>query len=223
MKLLKFANTIQHASARLTAGFTFLIMLMAMPASAQYDSVTVPIEGSPSLRLCMTCHGAYGVGNPSVGGPKLAGIEPWYLRKQLTDFRNGLRGNQLDYIPGYEMRDTVQHFSDGDINDIVMQVVNWPEATLAPTITGDTEHGQTLYQTCASCHGVDGEGIEALGAPALAGRSDWYLLNQLKLYKSGYRGTHPEDTAGAQMRMMIQNLATEADMEAVVAYINTFE
>ena len=202
-------------------------LLLAGKALAQYETVSMPIEGEPSLRICMTCHGAYGQGNPSVGGPRLAGMEPWYLRKQLLDFRNGIRGNQLDYIPAYEMRDTVRHFSDQQIDDIVMQVSAWSASSTADanetTVNGDVAHGQTLYQTCAACHGAAGEGNEALGAPALQGRSDWYLVNQLNLYKSGYRGSHPEDAAGAQMRLMIGSLESAADIESVVAYINTLE
>ena len=36
-------------------------------------------------------------------------------------------------------------------------------------------------------HGAAGEGKEELNAPALAGRSDWYLVTQLTNYKAGSR------------------------------------
>lgn len=219
---MMFSNTcIKKCHSVIIILFVLSVFFLALPVNAQFETVSVPIDGSPSLRLCMTCHGAYGIGNESVGGPKLAGMEAWYLRKQLTDFRNGLRGNQLDYIPGYEMRDTVRNFTDSQINDIVMQVTGWPDHDIGQSVMGDVASGQALYQTCAACHGMDGTGNEALGAPALAERSDWYLLRQLKLYKSGYRGSHPDDEAGAQMRQMIQTLEKDADMEAVVSYISS--
>jgi cytochrome c553 len=32
-------------------------------------------------RYCTTCHGADGRGNEGVQAPRLAGMEPWYLRR----------------------------------------------------------------------------------------------------------------------------------------------
>lgn len=200
-----------------------VLLLLPLLTKAQFATVSVPIDGTPSLRICMTCHGAYGLGNKSVGGPKLAGMESWYLRKQLQGFRASFRGTQQDYIPGFEMRDAVSALSDVEIEDIVEQVSQWSDAPAQHTVSGDLANGKTRYQSCIACHGVSGEGNEALGAPSLTNRNDWYLLNQLKLYKSGYRGSHPEDSVGAQMRLMVQTLNTIRDMEDVIAYINTLE
>jgi len=208
---------------KIPALMAYIVSAVLLPSmvSAQFSSLAVEIEGPPALRTCMTCHGAYGQGNPAVGGPKLAGMESWYLRRQLENFRRELRGTQLDYIPGYEMRDAAIPLSDNDIDAIIMAVSGWPDREVAGTVGGDTANGQTLYQGCSACHGAGGEGNEAVGAPALAGRNDWYLLKQLKLYKSGYRGSHPDDQSGAQMRLMVQGLGTVTDMQDVVAYINT--
>ena len=49
------------------------------------------------------------------------------------------------------------------------------------------------------------------------------MLRQLKLFKSGYRGSHPDDSGGAQMRAGMQALETDRDMSDVLAYINTLE
>ena len=48
----------------------------------------------------------------------------------------------------------------------------------APTVSGDVAHGSSSTN-CATCHGAKGEGNPALQAPALAARSDWYLVTQL--------------------------------------------
>lgn len=221
MSFPTYRNTVRHSRLLPALALVVLAGVLSGPAMAQYETVSVAIEGMPGLRICMTCHGAYGQGNPAVGGPKLSGMEPWYLRRQLNNFRAQIRGLQKDYIPGYEMRDAVSHLSDKDIDSIVMEVSTWQEAPVHSTVAGDPARGQQLYATCAACHGAGAEGNEALSAPALAGRSDWYLLNQLKLFKSGYRGSHPEDTAGAQMRQMLQGLETETDMQDVVSYIGT--
>ena len=37
-------------------------------------------------RYCTTCHGTDGRGNEAVEAPRLAGIEGWYLRRQLETF-----------------------------------------------------------------------------------------------------------------------------------------
>lgn len=79
--------------------------------------------------------------------------------------------------------------------------------------------GEQLYRNCTICHGPDGQGIALQLAPALTGLSEKYLVEQLKKFKSGMRGAHPEDLAGLRMLPMSQTLVTEADMEAVAAYI----
>jgi|GEM_PF-3457221 len=43
-------------------------------------------------RYCMTCHGVDGIGNEGVSARRLAGMEPWYLKRQLEAFRAGTRG-----------------------------------------------------------------------------------------------------------------------------------
>jgi len=60
-----------------------------------------------------------------------------------------------------------------------------------------------------------------MNAPRLAGMSDWYLVTQLKNFKAGYRGSHPEDIYGAQMRAMANSLRDDAAINNVVSYINT--
>ena len=91
----------------------------------------------------------------------------------------------------------------------------------SPTVTGNVAHGKTLYASCAACHGAKGEGNRTLQAPALAERSDWYLVTQLANYQKGLRGTDARDTYGAQMRAIISTLPDEKAIVDVVAYINT--
>ena len=91
----------------------------------------------------------------------------------------------------------------------------------ASTITGDIDRGEHLFNTCKSCHGVNGEGIWALNAPRLNGIDDWYLVRQIENYKQGIRGTHPVDLYGKQMTLLSSMLRDEQDINDVVAYINT--
>ncbi len=88
---------------------------------------------------------------------------------------------------------------------------------------GDVERGKQLYAVCGACHGPNAEGMSALNAPANAGQDPWYMTRQLKNFKTGIRGAHPDDTFGAQMRPMAMVLATDEQVADVVAYINSLD
>jgi len=217
------AIRINRAFVRLIP-LSLILLQVLLPglARAQQSGYSAP-EGPLSVQVCMTCHGTFGQGSPVVGGPNLTSMEPWYLKHQLESFRTGYRGEELDYIYAYEMRKTAEVLTDDQIAELVAMISAWPATDTPETIIGNTTHGQTLYQPCAGCHGIAAEGNELLGAPGLNVRNDWYLLKQLKLFKSGFRGSHPDDTSGGQMRLMMQGLATDADMVDVIAYINSLD
>ena len=83
----------------------------------------------------------------------------------------------------------------------------------------DLERGEQLYRLCTKCHGVDGAGNSEVLAPAIAGMPFWYVDAQLKKFKTGVRGLHPDDTGGLRMYPMSQWLRNEADQKAVSAYV----
>ena len=58
-----------------------------------------------------------------------------------------------------------------------------------------------------------------MNAPRLAGISDWYLVTQLKNFKQGIRGAHPQDLYGPQMMSMAAILADDRATTDLVAYI----
>ena len=80
---------------------------------------------------------------------------------------------------------------------------------------------RALYvAACASCHGADGQGNPRIDAPALAGLSAAYLARQIDGFRRGYRGLHPGDVEGAEMRPMIEGVA-EADLAALGAWLSS--
>jgi|AntAceMinimDraft_17_1070374.scaffolds.fasta_scaffold45329_1 cytochrome c553 len=210
---------------KLISSFSLALVLSVatqqQSASAQqYDKLD--LNNQPlSNKVCATCHGGYGVGNPIVGGPSLAGLEPWYLKRQLESFRAKYRGNNKNYVPGNEMQASVARLSDTEIEGLVSYIANWKPVVPEQSISGDANNGSALYASCAACHGINGEGNELLGAPALVGRDDWYMARQLKLFMSGDRGGNPDDVYGQQMRAGVQALNSEQDINDVLAYINT--
>lgn len=86
---------------------------------------------------------------------------------------------------------------------------------------GDAERGKALYVVCATCHGPNAEGMQEMNAPALAGREPWYLIRQLRNFKSGLRGSDPGDIYGLQMAPMSQLLSSDQAMEDMAAYLNS--
>ena len=174
------------------------------------------------LAYCTVCHGAHGNGNYSIRAPKIAGMEPWYLRRQLESFRSGRRGQHSDDAPGHEMRPVgIRLKSDAEITRAIDYVATFEPKQPPATIAGNVENGRMLYASCSACHGTHGEGNEALGAPALASRSDWYLLTQLVNFSLGIRGGDPADVYGVQMRAAAATLQNDEQRMDVVAYINT--
>jgi len=79
--------------------------------------------------------------------------------------------------------------------------------------------GKQLYANCVACHKEDGSGQRLLNAPAISGLSEKHVADQLRKFKVGHRGTHPEDLTGMQMRPMTLLLATDEDVEAVSKYV----
>lgn len=172
-------------------------------------------------KFCQTCHGAEGIGNEGIQAPRLAGMESWYLERQLHLFKDGLRGTHPEDIEGMEMQPMAAILSDDEIDEVVEWAGTWDYVPAEPTLSGDAERGRSLYATCVSCHGDQAQGNEAMNAPALQGQNDWYLVTQLKNFKAGYRGAEAGDRYGMQMRAMAGMLADEQAMIDVVSYINT--
>ncbi len=79
---------------------------------------------------------------------------------------------------------------------------------------------RAVYATaCASCHGAEGRGNPLIDAPVLAGLSAAYLARQLDGFQLGYRGLHPDDREGAEMRPMVAGL-DDTDLTALGEWLS---
>ena len=81
--------------------------------------------------------------------------------------------------------------------------------------------GKQLFQMCAACHGLAGEGNHSLNTPASAGQSKWYIEQQLNNFRAGIRGSHPQDTYGRQMISMASMLKDRQAVEDLASFIAT--
>lgn len=187
------------------------LLLVAMTALLTNASAAEKSD----LSYCTVCHGSHGNGNPAIRAPKISGMEAWYLRRQLESFRDGTRGTHPDDTAGHEMQPVGVRLRDkAGIDEAIAYVSSFEPKTPPITIEGDVTRGRSLYVTCESCHGAKGEGNQAMGAPALAARTDWYLVTQLQNYQTGVRDN-------AQMRAIAATLPDQQAIDDVVAYINT--
>lgn len=196
-------------------------------SSSSSSAMTVSLSGSPSAQIwqgqCGACHGAAGEGNRALGAPALTQLSSDYLARQLTHFVSGVRGAHPDDDAGKRMALSVANLSESDIPDLAALITTeLPPAQPASTITGDAARGEDYYvNICSACHSGNGQGNDALGAPALAGINDWYLKSSYQSYLEGIRGTHPEDFYGAQMARLAPALSKGDDVDDVIAFITT--
>ncbi|HET6603343.1 MAG TPA: c-type cytochrome [Xanthomonadaceae bacterium] len=184
-----------------------------------------PAAGAGLYALCTACHGPQGEGNRALNAPRLAGQDPWYVERQLHQFKAGARGAHEADRFGAQMRPFAMALADDKaIADVAAHIATLPAvgaAAAVATVDGDIARGARIYRTCGTCHGSAGQGIESVNAPRLAGIHDWYLVTQLENFQQGIRGRHPDDLYGWQMAEMSRILIDEQGVRNVVSYINT--
>lgn len=83
----------------------------------------------------------------------------------------------------------------------------------------DLARGEALYGLCTQCHGAEGAGDPLALAPSIAGQHAWYVETQLKNFKNGLRGLHPQDTGGLRMYPMSLAIKTDEDIADLAAYV----
>jgi cytochrome c553 len=210
-------------SVRTAAGQLLMACVGTLTAAICSAEPAASPTPTPDYGFCTVCHGAQGNGNPAIRAPKIAGIEPWYLKRQLEHFRSQLRGTQQADVSGMEMQPVALQLDDKAIDAVAAYVSAFTPKAPPKTVTGDAKHGRQLYASCAACHGAKGEGNSALHAPALAGQTDWYLETELEDFRAGLRGLSPQDDSGTQMRAAAALLPDEPAIKDVVAYINTLQ
>ena len=187
--------------------------------------------GKAAYSVCLTCHGANGEGNTALNSPKIAGLQDWYVERQLHNFKKGIRGVHQKDIYGQQMRPMAMALAnDQAIRDVTAYVSTLkgvsmakPAGVMSKNVAAVMKNAvsEPLYAPCASCHGSNGEGNQRLGAPRLAGQPGWYLERQLRNWRDGIRGTHSEDIYGMQMRPMAMTLIKDSDLKRVVEFITT--
>lgn len=194
-------------------------------AEATTDTADVA-RGEELFSLCSQCHGENGGGNHAVLAPDIAGLPAWYVEMQLKNFRKGIRGLHHADTGGlrmYPMSKWLQ--GEDDIANVAAYVASMPKVDAPDELPeeGDAAKGQGYYAVCTACHGPDASGNQGMGAPPLAGMSDWYLYDSIQKYKNRIRGSAPGDPFGAAMQGMVGTLPNDQAVLDVIAHIESLE
>ena len=235
------------SAVRLLALPLALMVLGAAPAAAQMyapgSGEAVPAEDL--YEVCAFCHGRQGQGSERLDAPALAGMEAWYVERQLHNFRDRTRGMHPEDLTGLQMsivsgmarndatiRALAQYIEAMEPGAGLETLNGEPVTTGRPYVwhsdyaeftspePGDADRGAQAYITCGVCHGPNGEGNEALASPGLTDLQDWYQARQLRYFKDGIRGRGAGDIYGAQMAAMSTTL-TDQTIADLIAYIDT--
>ena len=198
--------------------------LDSYPTYAEVLALPAPnvAAGQTAYAVCSACHGPGGAGNALLNAPKLTGLQDWYLKRQIMNFKHGLRGAGQDDTFGAQMAPMAATLvDDAAVNNVVAYIASLPDTKPESTISGDTARGKKIFATCASCHGPGGLGIWSQNAPRIKDADDWYISRQLENYRQGIRGSHPQDLYGKQMNLISGMLRDDQAIKDLVAYINT--
>lgn len=182
-----------------------------------------PVIGKDKSALCQGCHGEDG-NSVSSDFPKLSGQWADYIQKQVREFQNGARYNEVMT----DVAMSVDNFQD--LFDISAYFASQKQMGGTP-IDDEAEQklvleGEELFTKgnartgafrCIKCHGIEGRG-EPLNNnlfPVLGGQHKEYLIRQLTDFKHEVR---ENDRSGMMLR--ITTHLTAHDIEAIATYLS---
>jgi cytochrome c oxidase subunit 2 len=224
MELCGIAHYAMRGQVIVNTGDDFNAWLAEQPT---WEMMQGRVAGDPSIgegqyAVCSACHGAMGEGNVALNAPALAGLQGWYLERQLQYYKDGVRGSHKDDIYGQQMAPMAATLADDDaVRHMVAYIESLPAVDMQSSLLGNAAKGADHYVTCGACHGGEAQGNYALQAPKLSGQHDWYLKRQLANFRSGIRGAHKKDNYGNQMVLMSRALHNEQSVNDLLAYLNT--
>lgn len=164
LKLMSACPVVARMTEMLRAALLGCVFLV-VPALAQ----------PPQAAKCEICHATGG----SSGAPRLNGLSAYYILRRLGDFHDP--ASQSPHAT-YYMADQASGVSASQAHALAGHFSSLPPTPAQPgplAVKGKLlyEFGDGYIRSCASCHGVQGEGNGS--APRLAGQRRSYLVQQL--------------------------------------------
>lgn len=209
-------------------GLTLYLAFINASIASDHQSGSYDLDAGGVIyqSTCRACHGPKAQGNAALNSPALAGQLQNYLIRQLTHFKQGIRGGSKEDAPSDQMAMISQNLTDiSSIQNVSAYLASLPKPKAsinALKTAGGNNVGYKYYQaSCGACHGGIIEGNERLNSPSLAGLSDDYLNRQYQNFLSGRRGSHKLDRFGRQMKIISNTLSEPDKIKAVINYITS--
>ncbi len=128
------------------------------PEQLASDPAALQLGGRLFVDNCAACHGRGGYGNVKLGAPSLTDND-WLYGGSGKDILASIRDGRSGMMPPWASlgEDNVRNLAQ-----YVLSLSNSPHDAVKAAA------GAPLFTTCAACHGAEGKGNPALGAPNLA-------------------------------------------------------
>ncbi len=136
-------------------------------------------DGAQLAASCNGCHGDKGNSN-TPGIPRLAGLPEDYLQIAITHYRDNKRQHAI-------MQLLTRYLSDTDTEKLALYYASQTPTRRTPASRmKKTDADTKLANTCAGCHGEDGNSPKG-DTPSLAGQDADYIVAALHAYKNDAR------------------------------------
>ena len=172
-------------------------------------------------QVCASCHGADGT-SAAAPNPHLAGQPAEYITRQLRNFKDGIRKNDI-------MQAMSAPLSDDDMRALGLYFSQQKPKPGEARDAALVMLGQKLYRggdlsralpACSACHAPTGVGVPA-SYPRLAGQFADYTYSQLKAFKEERRGADPAGKDGnGRIMLQIADKLSDRDMRALAEYLS---
>ena len=221
------AARLEMLNARVAAAAEHQAQYAAAQEKAARDALVAALPGDPSkgrgsYMVCMACHGMNGEGQRAFNSPRLSGLEPWYIKRQLLKFKEGVRGMHPQDIYGMQMAPMAKLiYNEETLDNVVAHIASLEPGKTPDGGSGDAAAGKQQFAVCALCHGRQAEGMAKQQAPKLSNQHAWYLEKQIKNFKSKIRGAHELDSEGKLMIPIVQMLEDDKVIADLIAYIQS--
>jgi cytochrome c oxidase subunit 2 len=98
--------------------------ISSLPDSHPQQTVSGdPAKGREHYETCVYCHGSGGQGVWSTNAPRLSQMSDWYMKRQLQNFRQGVRGSHPQDFAGAQMASMAKSLTDDQaIDDVVKHI-----------------------------------------------------------------------------------------------------
>ena len=97
--------------------------IQTLPDKPATPTVSGDVKNGRDLyTTCGVCHGKQGQGRWAVNAPRIAGMDDWYLVRQLQNFKNGIRGAHPQDRTGRQMESMVLSLNDEKMHDLAAYI-----------------------------------------------------------------------------------------------------